>query len=884
MKPSTPYLGPKGKNVSHVLSAAPSSRRPVQIQNDKSQLQMSILGRKSRNTSKIALDDFIAAPANLVQSVSKTYTEALKGDSAKKGTVKSMFFAPQTSSVPFSSRPIRNTSAIPTDLRHIFVPSQDESSSSSSSLSSEDREMVERDPQEILSRDNGDNITTPPISLDESTTSVFNANEYSAEHSQESWLRYSGRVPERVRKVQQLLTAKAGTLKSTLMCKMNNGNSGGVTPLQFGKNIFACISRMKYTNERGEDVAFKAGVDFQVFHQAVSGIAEIYAPDEYIREKLTSTYKFPYHKIVVDERGRPSFGPQEGVFFITQLRQPKQLYDIVGVDYEVTSLFDKPLADLFARLLPQGTKINVNNVNMYNDALNEDGEWVKISVPGPKRVTVECPAGEDAEIPDGPMVLNIPSLGQRVVHTELKRTTNLCHLCGGPYSKCRRKCQERCKNCGMAFTVGHTSEESCQHKDKANTRFALNNINIERNARMDKQLFSDPIDDSLDNEKLKSILVKRKDLSSFQKDIFAEQARIAALAMVPAEMRTDLDYHLSSDTEDVTYMANIRATELDKTYSRHRSKAIRKREEQRAREEHVAAPTRSEEESAQYQAGLEDAITDLFKTETGNITAMEIVTDITNNKTTKRPHDLVDAATDSNDEQSLSKKPHPDSITKEGESDSSSWAEEMENTHINQLIHEVPTQLNVAQSIISTVDDDDIINKSPPELLSWLRELKLDDNYIGNEMVALSLIFLTELGLDEMIKEVAEDFTNTLLTDLKTLCPERDDKTPTDAIIGPDNRVYDDYDKINLTENWQKVIDKNKQQTTIPEFRNRRTNEIRPVNLIITSSTNHRDYREVLRDIFNIYPPRPWALQRDHFTRSDDHFNGRRDVVLKWSN
>ena len=82
---------------------------------------------------------------------------------------------------------------------------------------------------------------------------------------------------------------------------------------------------------------------------------------------------------------------------ITQLRQSKQLYDIVDVDYELS---DKLFTDLFTHLLPQKANITVNNVNMYNDALNEDGEWIKISVPEPKRVTVECPAGEDAEIPD----------------------------------------------------------------------------------------------------------------------------------------------------------------------------------------------------------------------------------------------------------------------------------------------------------------------------------------------------------------------------------------------------------------------------------------------------------------------------------------------------
>ena len=876
MHSQTPYLGPntRAQNVNRVLSAAPS-RRPVRIQNDKSQLQMSILGRKNRNTTKIDLDDFVTTPKKLVDSVSRSYSEAIRGDSAKKQSVKSMFFDQQITSAPFSSRPVRNTSAIPSDLRHIFVPSQDESSSSSS-LSEEDTEMIEVNPADILARNNGEDITAPPISMEGSTSSVFDANEYSAEHSQESWLRYSGRVPERVRKVQQLLTAKAGSLKSTLMCKMNNGNSGGVTPLQFGKNIFACISRMKYTNDRGEDIPFKAGVDYQVFHQAVSGIAEIYAPDEYIREKLTSTYKFPYHKLVTDERGRPAFGPQEGVFFITQLRQPKQLYDIVGVDYELSTQFDKPLKDLFTRLLPQGANITVNNVNMYNDALNEDGDWIKISVPGPKRVTVECPAGEDTEIPDGPMVLNIPTLGQRVVHTELKRTTNLCHLCGGPYNQCRRKCQERCRNCGMAFTEGHSSEESCQHKDKANTRFALNNITIERNARMDKQLFSDPIDDSLDNEKLKDILVKRRDINSFQKDIFKEQARIAALAMVPAEMRTDLDYHLSSDTEDVTYMANIRATELDKTYSRKKTAFIRKKEERRARDEHIPIPARSEEEAAQYNAGLDDAITALFKTETAAITDMETTTVTANNK---RPHEQVDSATDSSDDHNLSKKSHSTPVTDNEDTDDSSWAEQVDSAQLNPIVHDVPTQLSLAQQIISTVDDDDIIKKSPPELLSWLRELKLDDNYIGNEMVALSLIFLTELGLDEMIREVAEDFTTTLLDNMKTLCPERDDNTPADAKIGPDNRVYDDYDKIELTENWGKMLNKLKGHTTIPDFRNRKTNEVRPVNLIITSSTNAKDYRSVLRDIFNIYPPRPWALQRDHFDRSDE----RRVAVLKWS-
>ena len=920
---TTPYLGPqsqKKSNLSKLLNAPPP-RRPFQIQNSRSQLQMSILGKKNRNTAKIELDTFIASPDTFIKSVSKSYSDAITGNTSKKVSVKDMFFAPQTPNSPFSSRPVRAMSAIPTNLRRTLVPSQESSSESSAT----DDQMIEIDPQDLLNRNEGSQITTAPLPMKDSTTSVFSANEYSSEHSQESWLRYSGRVPERIRKVQQLLTTKAGSLKSTLMCKMNNGNTGGVPPMQFGKNIFACISRMKYVNGEGRMVSFKPGVDYKVFHQAVSGIAEIYAADEFIREKLTATYKFPYHKVLTDANGRPTFGKQEGVFFITQLRQPKQLYDIVGVDYELTANFDQPLKEIFTRLLPQGSTVTINNVNMYNDALNEDGEWEKICVPGPKRVSVECPAGDDAEIPDGPMLLNIPTLGQRVLHTELRRTANLCHLCGGPYTACSRMCIERCRNCGMAYTEGHISEETCPHKDKANTKFAENNINIERSARMDKQLFSDAIDDSLPTVELTDIIAKRRDMSRFQKDIFREQARIAALAMVPAEMRTDLDYSLTSDTEDATYMANRRASELDKTYTRQRQQVHRHVEERRAKEEHVAAPNMSEEERSLYTAELDNAITELFKQEkvteekvTEEKVTEEKVTEVkvteekvteekvTEEKVTmdtgesvvtnKRNHDEVpSSSTDSSSEESKvnssakktkiggeDDKPTVTNATAEAASEVKENEPVLTDADKHMDIHSVATQVNI-KSVI-TVDDEDIINKSPPQLLSWARDIHLEDGYIGNEMIALSLLFLTELGLSELIKEVAEDFTSEILPQLKTLCPQKGDDIDenhwANSVIGPDQRVYDEFDLITQTASWATVKSKGKGDNIIPEFTNRRTGEPREVKLMVLSRTNLKDYRSVLRDVFNVFPPKPWSLQRDHFSRPSA--GNQRQLVLKW--
>ena len=151
-------------------------------------------------------------------------------------------------------------------------------------------------------------------------------------------------------------------------------------------------------------------------------------------------------------------------------------------------------------------------------------------------------------------------------------------------------------------------------------------------------------------------------------------------------------------------------------------------------------------------------------------------------------------------------------------------------------------------------------------------------------MVALSLLFLTELGLDEMIKEIAEEFNSDIQSTMEKLCPKmkEGDTEKWADVKGPDDRNYADFEHITNSEVWEKMRSKGKDVSTVPEFTNRRTGEPRPTKPMVMSTTNLKDYRSVCKDIFNIFPPKPWALQRDHFDRTT--VDNQKTLALRWFN
>ena len=291
----------------------------------------------------------------------------------------------------------------------------------------------------------------------------FQANTFARDFSQEAWVQYSGLIQDHLYKIESFIRAKAQTLESTLLVKMSNGGSPGGSPYSFQSSISGSISARTWTDSNGRKLNLVPGKDFTVQPQVIPGIAEIHVEAREHREWLLGQYKFPYLKISINSEGQVTHHGQAGTFFVTQLRAPLQLYDIWGVDKEHFDKFDTPLNNLFQDLCP-GVVFSIVNVRTNVPAYNASTDrWVTVPTLSNKRVTIEVPPGNDFVLPDGPYLLNIDGVGERVVHSQQVKAVPDCPYCG---KRCFKDgCKDRCRVCGLPFTEDHM-EATCQHTDK----------------------------------------------------------------------------------------------------------------------------------------------------------------------------------------------------------------------------------------------------------------------------------------------------------------------------------------------------------------------------------------------------------------------------------
>ena len=412
----------------------------------------------------------------------------------------------------------------------------------------QENSSVVRNDGESGSREVTSNVNVAQNDVGSESREGFQANSFSKEFSQEAWVQYAGLIQDHLFKIESFIRAKAQTLSQTLLVKMSNGGSPGGSPSAFAASISGSISARTWKDANGRTFNLIPGKDFTVQAQIIPGIAELHVTSKEHMEWLVGQYRFPYLKLAINAEGQVVQHGQAGTFFITQLRAPLQLYDIWGVDAEHFNEFDNPLKNLIQELCPGvGFKVvNVRtNVPAY-DAVSE--EWVTVPTLSNKRVTIEVPPGSDFVLPDGPYLLNIEGVGERVVYSQQVKAIPGCQHCG---KHCFRDgCKERCKHCGLPFTEEHI-EFTCKHKDKDRS-FAKSNLWIEKTTKQAIKLHANLISYTQSSDEKISTLHQRLDAESVGQAVLDTQARIMKTAMLPYEMRGQYD-GLCASSEDAEF-------------------------------------------------------------------------------------------------------------------------------------------------------------------------------------------------------------------------------------------------------------------------------------------------------------------------------------------
>ena len=415
------------------------------------------------------------------------------------------------------------------------------------------------------------------VSRDIDTLQGFNSNTFAKDYSHEAWVQYSGLIQNHIFKIESCIRAKAETLEKTLLLKMTNGSSPGGSPLSFQASCSGSISARTWKDKNGRLVNLIPGKDFTVQPQVIPGIAEIFVNKEEHRDWLTNQYRFPYLKLSIDTDGSVVEHGQAGSFYITQLRAPLQIYDFWGLDHEHFDTFDDQIVGLMKDLAP-GLGFNVVNVEGMVPMFDPQEKMFKTTpVLANKRVTVEVPVGDPFVLTDGSFLLNLPAVGERVVHSSRVKAMPECLYCG---KQCFKDgCRERCKHCGMAFVGGH-SEETCPHKSKGED-FAKANLWIEKSTKQALKFHTNIVSYKQTAEQKRETLKNRTNVDEIMSCVLETQLRIQSTTMVPAAMR-DAFEDVAVDRRDFLVPADSSSV---------RKNSARARDQQRGSDAHASVHT-----------------------------------------------------------------------------------------------------------------------------------------------------------------------------------------------------------------------------------------------------------------------------------------------------
>ena len=403
----------------------------------------------------------------------------------------------------------------------------------------------------------------PPL-MGSNVKTGYKANSFSEAYSSEAWVYYAGLMNDHMAKMESFIRAKAQNCEKTCLVKMAPGFTPTGSPEVFQMSISGSISLRRFWNSSNQNYTnLQPGKDFIVTPTAVPGVAEIWVPNESHRLWLFHQNKFSYHKLIIKNGKVENLGVK-GSFYITSLRAPPQLYDILGAEYEHSSKYNKPIADMFKKLCPDAVDLHVEEVTKQVPCLDPSSlEWVVKDVPGHKRVSITCPPESTFKLPDGPMVLNLGDIGTRIVHTRRVLATTECQLCG---ERCWNGCRNRCSQCGLS---GHIKDE-CPNKQLGDIR--RSSQWVETSVKTALRTFSNPLYD--DKEDLQQVLDNRVGDTTIQEHVSEVQAKIMILANLPKEARDEVEER-QFDKADLLSVANA-SVEL-RSKAKASSKDVRKR-------------------------------------------------------------------------------------------------------------------------------------------------------------------------------------------------------------------------------------------------------------------------------------------------------------------
>ena len=418
----------------------------------------------------------------------------------------------------------------------------------------------------------------------------YKANSFSEAYSSEAWVYYAGLMNDHMAKMESFIRAKAQNCEKTCLIKMAPGFTPTGSPEIFQMSISGSISlRRFWDNNKKTYTNLQPGRDFIVTPTAVPGVAEIWVPNESHRLWLFHQNRFSYHKLIIEKNGKVENLGVKGSFFITSLRAPAQLYDILGAEYEHSDKYNKPVAEMFRKLCPEAVDLHVEEVTKQVPCLDPTSlEWVVKDVPGHKRVSITCPPETTFKLPDGPMVLNLgEEIGTRIVHTRRVLATTECQLCG---ERCWNGCRNRCSQCGLS---GHIKDD-CPNKQLGDIR--RSSQWVETSVKTALRIFSNPLYD--DGEDHQQVMERRVGDVAIQEQVAEAQAKIMILANLPKEARDDVE-ESQFDKTDLLSVSQDSATLRSKakssaSESRRRSKANRKKKESAA----IAEMKKQQEEAA----------------------------------------------------------------------------------------------------------------------------------------------------------------------------------------------------------------------------------------------------------------------------------------------
>jgi hypothetical protein len=404
------------------------------------------------------------------------------------------------------------------------------------------------------------------------------ANSFADAYSSEAWVYYAGLMSDHMAKMESFVRAKAENCEKTLLVKMAPGFTPTGTPEAFQMSISGSISLRRYWDYTSRSYTnLQPGKEFIVTPTAVPGIAEIWVPKESDRTWLIHQNRFSYHKLVIEKNGQVQNLGVKGSFFITSLRTPPQLYDILGAEFEHSDKYNEPLADLFKKVCPDALAIHVEEVTKPVPCLNPvTFEWVVKDVPGHKRVSITCPPESPFKIPDGPMVISLgETIGTRIVHTRRVLATTECQLCG---ERCWKDCKNRCSQCGLS---GHI-QVNCPNKQLGDIR--KSSQWVESSVKTAMRIFSNPLYG--DKDDFAQVMAERVGDSVIDDHVAEAQVKIMILANVPKETRDQVE-EKTFDRSDLLSVAQDSSFLRNK--SRGSNQAVRKRREETRRLEQEAA-------------------------------------------------------------------------------------------------------------------------------------------------------------------------------------------------------------------------------------------------------------------------------------------------------